>query len=410
MSDSKKNAPKRRFEEFSNANDWEQRKLGDFTKLSQGLQIAIVDRYIEKGNNRELYITNEFLNTYFSKKYYIDNPAKNVIANEDDILMTRTGNTGKVITNVRGAFHNNFFKIDYNPIKTPKLFLYYILTSDNIQKEVLVKAGTSTIPDLNHNDFYNIVIQVPKIKEQQKIGTFFQQLDDTIALHRRKLEKIKALKTAYLSEMFPAEGELKPKRRFAGFTDEWEKRKLRDNGKPFVGLSGKKKEDFGHGGAKFVTYLNVFNNVISDLNGTESVEIDRKQTSVNYGDVLFTISSETPEDVGLSSIWLGSEMNIYLNSFCFGYRPTAEFDLYYLGFMLRSKLIRKEIALLAQGVSRYNLSKKKVLDIEVPIPSIEEQIKLGKIFKNVENLITLHQRKLQKLQNIKKAYLNEMFI
>ncbi|MBC2017921.1 hypothetical protein HCJ60_06190 [Listeria seeligeri] len=210
--------------------------------------------------------------------------------------------------------------------------------------------------------------------------------------------------------MFPAEGELKPKRRFAGFTDEWEKRKLRDNGKPFVGLSGKKKEDFGHGGAKFVTYLNVFNNVISDLNGTESVEIDRKQTSVNYGDVLFTISSETPEDVGLSSIWLGSEMNIYLNSFCFGYRPTAEFDLYYLGFMLRSKLIRKEIALLAQGVSRYNLSKKKVLDIEVPIPSIEEQIKLGKIFKNVENLITLHQRKLQKLQNIKKAYLNEMFI
>ncbi|WP_221639788.1 restriction endonuclease subunit S [Listeria seeligeri] len=410
MSDSKKNAPKRRFEEFSNANDWEQRKLGDFTKLSQGLQIAIVDRYLEKGNNRELYITNEFLNTYFPQKYYIDNPAKNVIANEDDILMTRTGNTGKVITNVRGAFHNNFFKIDYNPIKTPKLFLYYILTSDNIQKEVLVKAGTSTIPDLNHNDFYNIVIQVPKIKEQQKIGTFFQQLDDTIALHRRKLEKIKALKTAYLSEMFPAEGELKPKRRFAGFTDEWEKRKLRDNGKPFIGLSGKKKEDFGHGGAKFVTYLNVFNNVISDLNGTESVEIDRKQTSVNYGDVLFTISSETPEDVGLSSIWLGSEMNIYLNSFCFGYRPTAEFDLYYLGFMLRSKLIRKEIALLAQGVSRYNLSKKKVLDIEVPIPSIEEQIKLGKIFKNIENLITLHQRKLKKLQNIKKAYLNEMFI
>ncbi|WP_221638407.1 restriction endonuclease subunit S [Listeria seeligeri] len=410
MSDSKKNAPKRRFEEFSNANDWEQRKLGDFTKLSQGLQIAIVDRYLEKGNNRELYITNEFLNTYFPQKYYIDNPAKNVIANEDDILMTRTGNTGKVITNVRGAFHNNFFKIDYNPIKTPKLFLYYILTSDNIQKEVLVKAGTSTIPDLNHNDFYNIVIQVPKIKEQQKIGIFFQQLDDTIALHRRKLEKIKALKTAYLSEMFPAEGELKPKRRFAGFTDEWEKRKLRDNGKPFIGLSGKKKEDFGHGGAKFVTYLNVFNNVISDLNGTESVEIDRKQTSVNYGDVLFTISSETPEDVGLSSIWLGSEMNIYLNSFCFGYRPTAEFDLYYLGFMLRSKLIRKEIALLAQGVSRYNLSKKKVLDIEVPIPSIEEQIKLGKIFKNIENLITLHQRKLKKLQNIKKAYLNEMFI
>ncbi|EII4622892.1 restriction endonuclease subunit S, partial [Listeria monocytogenes] len=168
-----KSVPVIRFKGFSEA--WEQRKLRDFTKISQGLQIAISDRYLENGDNRELYITNEFLNTYSSPKYYIENPPENVIANEDDILMTRTGNTGKVITNVIGAFHNNFFKIDYNPMKTSKLFLYYVLVSENIQKEILIKAGTSTIPDLKHNDFYSIVIQVPKIQEQQKIGDFFKQ-------------------------------------------------------------------------------------------------------------------------------------------------------------------------------------------------------------------------------------------
>ncbi|EJT5247876.1 restriction endonuclease subunit S, partial [Listeria monocytogenes] len=85
MSHIKKYAPRRRFEKFSNADDWEQRKLRDFTKISQGLQIAISDRYLENGDNRELYITNEFLNTYSSPKYYIENPPENVIANEDDI-------------------------------------------------------------------------------------------------------------------------------------------------------------------------------------------------------------------------------------------------------------------------------------------------------------------------------------
>ncbi|ECW8277428.1 restriction endonuclease subunit S, partial [Listeria monocytogenes] len=228
--------------------------------------------------------------------------------------------------------------------------------------------GTS-IKGITKKDLLEKHINKPSSREEQKkIGGFFKQLDETIALHQRKLEKIKALKTAYLSEMFPAEGETKPKRRFAGFTDDWEKRKLSDLGKSFIGLSGKNKEDFGHGEAKFITYLNVFNNIISDLNGTECVEIDEKQINVNYGDVFFTISSETPGDVGLSSIWLGSEINVYLNSFCFGYRPTIEFDLYYLGFMLRSKLFRKKITLLAQGVSRYNISKNKVLDLEVPIP------------------------------------------
>ncbi|WP_275400066.1 restriction endonuclease subunit S [Enterococcus faecium] len=192
--------PEIRFPGFTE--DWEERKFSDFTKLSQGLQIAISDRFTEAGPNKEFYITNEFLNPNNTKKYYIENPSKNVIANKNDILMTRTGNTGKVVTNTKGAFHNNFFKIDYDPQKISKLFLYFLLTSIPIQKEILIRAGTSTIPDLNHKDFYNIKVYLPIFEEQQKIGNFFKQLDDTIALHQRKLDLLKETKKGFLQKMF----------------------------------------------------------------------------------------------------------------------------------------------------------------------------------------------------------------
>ncbi|WP_282674023.1 restriction endonuclease subunit S [Lactococcus cremoris] len=192
--------PELRFAGF--ADDWEERKFSDFTKLSQGLQIAISDRFTEAGPNKEFYITNEFLNPNNTKKYYIENPSKNVIANKNDILMTRTGNTGKVVTNTKGVFHNNFFKIDYDPQKISKLFLYFLLTSIPIQKEILIRAGTSTIPDLNHKDFYNIKVYLPIFEEQQRIGSFFKQLDDTIALHQRKLDLLKEQKKGFLQKMF----------------------------------------------------------------------------------------------------------------------------------------------------------------------------------------------------------------
>ena len=108
--------------------------------------------------------------------------------------------------------------------------------------------------------------------------------------------------------------------------------------------------------------------------------------------MFFTTSSETPEEVGMSSVWLENTENVYLNSFCFGYRPMAELDPYYLAFMLRSPAIRKKFMFLAQGISRYNISKNKVMEMEVPVPDINEQIKVGSFLKELDHLITLHQR------------------
>ena len=201
----------------------------------------------------------------------------------------------------------------------------------------------------------------------------------------------------------------KPHLRFAGFDDTWEQRKLGDMGSTFTGLSGKTKEDFGHGNGQFVTYMNVFSNPVGLPDMTEAVEIDDSQNKVLFGDVLFTTSSETPEEVGMSSVWLENVENTYLNSFCFGYRPTVEFNPYYLAYMLRSSSMRKKITFLAQGISRYNISKNKMMDIEIPIPKIEEQKQIGSYFRNLDHLITLHQRKYDKLTNVKKSMLEKMF-
>lgn len=203
--------------------------------------------------------------------------------------------------------------------------------------------------------------------------------------------------------------ELKPTLRFDGFDDVWEQRKLGEMGTSYGGLTGKSKEDFGHGDAKFVPYTNVFDNPIADPSRLGDVEVDSSQNRVQCGDALFTVSSETPEEVGMSSVWLADLDNLYLNSFCFGYRQDGSFDPYYLAFMLRSNSVREGIELLAQGISRFNISKNKVMEVEVPVPAMSEQRQIGAFFYQLDNLITLHQREYDKLLTTKQSLLQKMF-
>ena len=236
-------------------------------------------------------------------------------------------------------------------------------------------------------------LKYPKnMAEQEKIGSFFLMIDNTITLHQRKLESMKLLKKSLLQKMFPKSGETVPEVRFPGFTDAWEQRKLGELGTTYTGISGKTSSDFGHGDARFITYMNVYSNAIANPLMVEPIEIDQKQNEVKVGDVFFTTSSETPDEVGMSSVLLEKQGTVYLNSFCFGYRPKEKIDLHYLAFMLRSEVVRKKIIFLAQGISRYNISKNKMMEISVPLPTIEEQSKIGGFLNNLDNLITLHQR------------------
>ncbi len=184
--------------------EWEEKNLRELTSINQGLQISIAERYTEKVDNSYFYITNEFLKENSDKVYYIKNPNKSVICDENDILMTRTGNTGQVVTNVRGAFHNNFFKIKYLE-SVNKDFLVYFLRSVNTQNTILKLAGSSTIPDLNHGDFYRIKINIPSLPEQQKIATFLSAVDKKLGHLRRKYALLENYKHGVIQKIFSQE-------------------------------------------------------------------------------------------------------------------------------------------------------------------------------------------------------------
>ena len=234
---------------------------------------------------------------------------------------------------------------------------------------------------IRDNVFFQMPIPIPDIDEQRKIGELLTCLDNLITLHQRQPFLHSPPDISLIVQLTPP-----------FYTFSWEQRKLGDVGETYTGLSGKTKADFGHGQARFVTYMNVFSNPISNPEMTEPIEIDPKQNEVEVGDVFFTTSSETPEEVGMSSVLLEKRGKIYLNSFCFGFRPTEKIDSYYLAYMLRSESAREKIILLAQGISRYNISKNKVMEIAVSLPSLDEQKLIGQYFRQLDNLITLHQR------------------
>ncbi|MBH1941089.1 restriction endonuclease subunit S [Mobilitalea sibirica] len=182
---------------------WEVKTFKDISKVSQGLQIAISERHKEWGENRYLYLTIQYLNDVSDQNntYYIENPNLNVVCRKDDILMTRTGNTGIVVTNVEGAFHNNFFKIDFNRNLIDKNFLVFYLKSDKVQNLIKRYAGSTTIPDLNHGDFYKLPIVIPSMTEQQKIASVLLENDNYIREYKIRKEKLQMLKKGLMQQL-----------------------------------------------------------------------------------------------------------------------------------------------------------------------------------------------------------------
>lgn len=394
------------------AEDWEQRKLGDLGTITTGStpSTAIPDYYSDDGI---VWVTPTDIceNITFESARKLSDLGQQVgrVVPKNTILVTCIASIGKnTMLGNTGSFNQQINGLTPNENECDP---YFLLTESALwSAKMKSSAAAGTMQIVNRTEFSELKTWLPSLIEQQAISDFFRQLDHLITLHQRKYDKLTNVKKSMLEKMFPKNGSNVPEIRFKGFTDAWEQRKLGEVGKTYSGLSGKTKDDFGHGEAKFVTYMNVFSNYVCLPNMTEAVEIDDKQNKVLFGDVLFTTSSETPEEVGMSSVWLENAENIYLNSFCFGYRPTKEFNPYYLAYMLRSPSIREKITFLAQGISRYNISKNKMMDIEIPIPSIVEQKQIGEHFRTLDSLITLHHRKLEKLEQIKQAMLHKMFV
>ena len=406
----KSNTPKIRFKGFTD--DWEQRKLSKVTFLAgeknrYNLPLESYSITNEHGfvPQDEKFENGGTMREADKRMYYIVTP-NSFAYNPARINIGSIGyqNIGK------NVIVSSLYEVFKTSDDVDDCFLWHWFKSDDFQKLIMQLQEGGVRLYFYYDKLCMGTISLPDLEEQIQISTFLDDLDHLITLHQRKLEKLKNVKKSCLEKMFPKNGESVPEIRFAGFTAPWEQRKLGEMGQTYTGLSGKTKDDFGHGQARFVTYMNVFSNPISNPEMTEPIEIDPKQNEVEVGDVFFTTSSETPEEVGMSSILLEKRGKTYLNSFCFGFRPSEKIDSYYLAYMLRSESARAKITLLAQGISRYNISKNKVMEIAVSLPSLDEQKMIGQYFSQLDNLITLHQRKLEKLQNIKKSCLEKMFV
>lgn len=189
------------FGEPLTSNNYGRVTLDKLTKVNQGLQIPISKRFNEDGKDRYKYITIQYLNGS-KQTEYIENPNDRVICKKDDILMTRTGNTGQVITNVEGVFHNNFFKVDYDREKLNKEFLIKYFEDDGIYRDMIRRATTSTIPDLSHSEFYKMSIDLPPIELQNEFAELVKQINQQKFEIQKNLEEMQKLQESFMNKYF----------------------------------------------------------------------------------------------------------------------------------------------------------------------------------------------------------------
>lgn len=291
-------------------------------------------------------------------------------------------------------------------MKSIILILFIMLSKKNSPKFKLYAGNTAT-PIINKKFFENLSFYFPSINEQNKIGKFLSLIDKKIELMEKKYKTLQKYKSALIQQIFTQNI------RFNNFDNNWNQYSLDELGETYSGLNGLSKENFESGTSKFIPYKVIFDNEVIDINSLEPVQLNnKKQEPVKKGDLFFTGSSETPEEVGMVSVLNKNIENCYLNSFCFGYRLNdfMKVNPLFLSYLLRSPLIRRKIKVLGQGSTRFNISKKEIMKLTVEIPSLEEQKKIITLLENLTNNIHFMKNKNSKIKEFKKYLLQQMFV
>ena len=396
--------PNLRFPEFSG--EWMSCQLGKIASLSKGEGISKDQRSIN-GNPcilyGELYTTysTEIIDKVISKTNL---PEKGLVKSKaNDVIIPASGETAIDISTARCVTRSDvFLGGDLNIIRLKgqdgKFFSYQL---NGVRKKDIAKVAQGvSIVHLHGSDLATIQVNYPSIGEQQKISGFLSLIDQRIAIQNRIIEDLKKLRTTLNNRFHNSFGE--------GVVTCFE-----ELGKSYSGLSGKGAEDFEKG-YPFITYTNVFNHsFISDEDmGYVRIKAEEHQNHVEHGDLLLTLSSETPEEVGIGAVYLGNRKPLYLNSFCIGIHINRK-DIVlptYLPYLVESKMFRKFIFPLAQGSTRYNLQKSDFEKKKIVLPTLEAQISITRILDSITSKLSLEQEILTKLLMSKNALLSKMFI
>ena len=279
--------------------------------------------------------------------------------------------------------------------KSNTSFLHYLFLKMNLGQF----SDQSAQPGLAVNKLLKLKVILPSISEQTKIARLLSLLDERIATQNKVIDKLQSLIKGlnnYFYQQYGNDVETS----------------FSDLGYSYSGLSGKSATDFGSG-KPFITYLNVYSNAVIDETSYQYVRIGNKekQNVVRYGDVLFTLSSETPEEVGIGSVYLGNE-EVYLNSFCFGIHITKAQKAFspYMSYYISTSQFRKFIYPFAQGSTRFNLCKADFEKATIKLPTLENQKQFYKSLKTLSDKIALEESALNQYYNQKQYLLRQMFI
>jgi len=250
----------------------------------------------------------------------------------------------------------------------------------------------------------------PPLTEQKAIATALSDVDDLIANLDKLITKKKAIKQGTMQQLLtpPHKGG----KSLAGFTGDWVEKSIGKIGTTYGGLSGKSKNDFENGNHPYITFLNVMNNTVINTSIFEYVKIGNgeQQNQARKGDLFFNTSSETPEEVGMCAFLNLDIRNLYLNSFCFGFRlkEDCEVDGLFFSYLINSSIGRKLFLSLAQGATRYNLSKSNFNKLFIDVPTIDEQKAVVHILSDLDKEIEQLETKKGKYQDIKQGMMQEL--
>ena len=337
---------------------------------------------------------------------YVPNEAYPPISNYrifvDDIFISVAGTlglVGKIPKELDGANltenANRLTRINCN-----RDYLMYYLLSPLIQNVILSEQTIGAQPKLALNRIRNFQIGLPPtIQEQTAIATALSDTDALITALDKKIAKKQQIKQGAMQQL------LTGKKRLPGFSGKWVEKKLGAIGKTYGGLTGKTKDDFGNGDSYYITFLNILNNPVINTDLIERVRIKstEHQNKALKNDLFFNTSSETPEEVGICSVLLNDIENLYLNSFCFGYRINDnEVHGLFLSYLFRSKQGRELMTSLAQGATRYNLSKSLFNQSLIKMPATKtEQTAIAQILTDMDNEIAQLEKERDKYKELK---------
>lgn len=397
--DQNKKTPQIRFKGYTDT--WEQRKTKDLCSISTG-----------KSNTQDR--VDDGIYPFYVRSPIVER-SNRYLFDEEAVLTVGDGvGTGKVFHYVNGKYdlHQRVYRMfDFSEEITAKYFYYYF--SNHFYDRVMSMTAKTSVDSVRYEMIADMDISLPKIQEQSAISDYFNNLDNLITLHQRKYDKLLNLKKAMLEKMFPQNGSLYPEIRFKGFTDAWEQRKLGEFGKATGGTSIE-SEFVEEGDYKVISIGSYSETSKYNDQGLRTNKTPKTESKIlNKNDLTMILNDKTAAGNIIGRVLLIDADNSYVYN-----QRTERIEVYkeefepsFLYQLLNAENIRSKIIKASQGNTQIYVNWSAISELKYPIPKVKsEQKKIATFFNNLDNLITLHQRKLEKLKNIKKACLEKMFV